>query len=98
MNDKLKQILESIELSPKDTHKFGETALNMVEKSNSLHNTNNNFESLRTFLSDTITFLEVEIEYSKKYSPQVFHGNVALSRTFEREVYQKILDALENTD
>ena len=95
MNKKLKEILQSIKLSPEDTEKFGQTALNIIEKSEDLHDSTNNFEQLRNFLSDTIAFQEVEIKHSKKYCPQVFHENVALSREFEQEVYQKMLDELE---
>lgn len=95
MDEKLKKILESIELSPEDSQKFGEVALRTIEKNKSLHASNNNFEYLRKFLSDTINFLETEIEYTKKYSSQIFHPNVAISREFEREIYRKILAMLE---
>lgn len=94
MNKELLKLLGSIKLNPKDTNRFGESAVFVIKKTESLHDPKNNYAYLRKFLKDRIKFLESEIKFTKKYAPDVFHDNVALSREFEKEICEKILKRL----
>ena len=97
MDNKLEEIFGTISLSPEDTNKFGNDAFEFIRRNRSgaLTNPENNFAYLREFLADEIEFLSKEIEHYRKYSPGVYHENVAISREYKREMYMKILDALE---
>ena len=95
MNETLSKILNSIKLSSDDKNNFWQTALDIIKMNDSLHNEDDNFKKLRFFLKDTILFQNSEINYIKQYIPSVYDENVALSKIHERDIYQEILNKLE---
>ncbi len=95
MDKKLESVLESVNLLEEDSNNFGIRAIDTIHRNEYLQDPTDNFAKLRQFLEDTIDFLKVKIDYSEKY-PEIFHENVALSRYYEREVFQQILSLLEN--
>lgn len=94
MNNKLEKIISSTTPNPKDENKFGGRIVEIIKKSEGLHDPKNNYAYLKEFLKDHIAFLAQEITYTAKYSPTVYHENVSKSRIFEKEVCEKILEAL----
>jgi len=95
MNKELSDILDSIEADPKDTDEFGKAVIFIIKKSEALHNPEGNYAYLQKFLRDKVDFLDSEIEFTEKYTPEIFHSNVSLSRKFEKEICKKILETLD---
>lgn len=90
----LNDILDSIKLNENDVHWWGNRPIDITKSREFLQNPNNNFEILKEYLTDEINFIKIEIAHSKKYSPEIYHENVALSREYEIEVSEQILKML----
>lgn len=91
----LNDILDSIKLNENDIHWFGNSPINRIKDREFLQNPNNNFEILKEYLIDEINFNKIKIAHSRKYSPEIYHENVALSREYEIEVSEQILKMLD---
>ena len=91
----LNDILDSIKLNENDVHWWWETPINIIRTRDFLQNPNNNFEILKEYLTDEINFLKIEIAHSKKYTPEIYHPNVGLSRWYKIEVSEQILKMLD---
>ncbi len=87
-------ILKDIKLNEKDIYWWWSRPINIISSRDFLQNPNNNFENLRQFIIDEIEFTKVEISHTKKYSPEIYNENVSISREYEMETLEKILNKI----
>lgn len=97
MDTKLTKILDSIKLGPQDEYQFGLRIVRIIEKSKALHDPKDNYQYLRDFLKEHIESSKYKIKFTDKYTPEIYHPNVAISDKYDIQTCQQIIEKLSGT-